>query len=107
MASPFAVLALSPTLDRAAVKRAYFAKLVLHPPHTDADAFRKLRDAYEALTAPGGLERAYAVAPIDIWLRLEQARARFDVALAEASRHAHQSDDARRQVKRFVEVVCR
>jgi curved DNA-binding protein CbpA len=64
-APPFAVLGIPPTLDPAAVKRAYFAGLRAHPPHVDPEGFRRLRSAYEALTAPGGLAHAFATAPVD------------------------------------------
>ena len=38
--------------DPAAIKRAYRVALVAHPPDTDPDAFRRVRDAYELLRDP-------------------------------------------------------
>ena len=38
--------------DPAAIKRAYRTAIVAHPPDTDPDAFRRVRDAYELLKDP-------------------------------------------------------
>lgn len=38
--------------DPAAVKRAYRRALAQHPPDTDPDGFRRIRDAYELLRDP-------------------------------------------------------
>jgi hypothetical protein len=43
----------APTLGD--VKRAYFARLREHPPHSDPTGFQRLREAYERLLAPGVL----------------------------------------------------
>lgn len=39
-------------VDAAAVKRAYRRALAEHPPDTDPDGFRRIRDAYELLRDP-------------------------------------------------------
>lgn len=47
------VLGLSPTeVDVGAIKKAYRRAVAEHPPDTDPDAFRKIRDAYEMLKDP-------------------------------------------------------
>jgi hypothetical protein len=38
--------------DAAAIKRAYRHAVVKHPPDTDPDGFRRVRDAYELLRDP-------------------------------------------------------
>src|SRR6185503_20684653 len=63
---PFALLGMAPTLDLAAVKRAYFDALARHPPHVDSAGFQQVRGAYEALTRPGGLAAAYLASPVDV-----------------------------------------
>ena len=85
---PFAVLRLAPTLDLVAVKSAYFAALVRHPPHQDVEGFQRLRRAYEALTRPGGLALAYLTGPVDVQPWIQAARERFDAPLAVAARGA-------------------
>lgn len=37
------------------LKRAYFARLREHPPHSDPTGFQRLREAYDRLLAPGVL----------------------------------------------------
>jgi len=53
---PFAVLGIAPPSTLGDIKRAYFTALQQHPPHADADGFRRLRAAYECLLKPGALE---------------------------------------------------
>ncbi len=101
------VLNLAPTLDRGALKRAYFAELAKHPPHSDAEGFRRLRTAYEALSAPGGLERAFATAPPDLGALLAGYRARFDDALATAATTALEEGTQTERVRAFVERLSR
>jgi DnaJ domain len=48
-----AVLGVSPEDDALAIKRAYRKLAVAHPPDTDPDGFRRVREAYELLTDPG------------------------------------------------------
>ena len=64
--SPFAALGIAPTLDAAAVKRAYFQQLALHPPHQDPQGFQRLRSHYEVLQQPGRLAAAYLESPLDL-----------------------------------------
>jgi len=52
---PFAVLGIAPTESLAEVKRAYFAMLSKHPPHSDPVGFHRVRSAYEQLMKPGAL----------------------------------------------------
>ena len=80
----FAALDCAPTLDRDAVKRAYFRALALHPPHVDAEAFRRVRAAYEQLMVSGALEAAYLTSPLHLSGELARYQERFDSALAEA-----------------------
>lgn len=82
--NPFTVLGTAPTLDAAVVKRAWFAALQRHPPHSDPEGFRRIRDAYEALTGPGRLEVAWANAPVDVDAELAAFAVRFDAGLAKA-----------------------
>lgn len=63
---PFATLGIAATSDMARVKQAYFAALAKHPPHSDPEGFRRLRQAYEALMRPGALRAAYLHAPLDL-----------------------------------------
>lgn len=81
----FAILGLAPTLDAAAVKRAYFAALARHPPHQDAEGFQRVRAAYEALDSPGALAAAYLASPMDVRKLAEEARERFDAAIQQAT----------------------
>jgi len=50
--------------DPAAVKRAYRSALVAHPPDTDPDGFRLIRDAYELLRDPWSRAEALLSAPM-------------------------------------------
>ena len=43
--------------DAAAIKRAYRAAVIAHPPDTDPEGFRRVRAAYELLTDPQGRVR--------------------------------------------------
>lgn len=52
---PFAVLGIAPTESLADVKRAYFAVLSKHPPHSDPVGFHRVRSAYDQLLKPGAL----------------------------------------------------
>lgn len=60
---PFAVLAMTPSLDVAAIKRAYFAALQRCPPHRDPSGFQTIRAAYERLIKPGGAASALLSLP--------------------------------------------
>lgn len=98
---PFATLGIAPTLERDAIKQAYFGSVRLTPPHRDPEAFRQLRAAYEQLSDGPALLRAWLQAPLDTDAELErwQARwqARVDASCAE--------DRANAQVARAVELV--
>lgn len=85
-ANPFATLGIAPTLDAAAVKRAYFQQLALHPPHRDPQGFQRLRSDYEALQQPGGLAAAYLESPLDLEAEAAPYQQQFDLALAAARR---------------------
>lgn len=58
--TPFEVLGLDPAAatDPAAVRAAYARLIRLHRPDRDPEGFRRLRDAYEALTTGGGVPAA-------------------------------------------------
>jgi curved DNA-binding protein CbpA len=82
---PFTVLGLEPTLDLAAVKRAWFTALERHPPHRDPEGFQRLRRAYETLSQPGGLAAAFLASPPDVAGALAAWRARFEAPLTRAA----------------------
>lgn len=104
---PFAVLGLAPTLDAAAVKRAYFDALARHPPHQDPVGFQRLRAAYEALSRPGALAAAYLASPVDVAQLAQEARARFDAALRKAAEMALALRTREEALERFVERCSR
>jgi hypothetical protein len=105
--SPFAVLGIPPTLDLAAVKRAWFRALARHPPHQDPDGFRRLRAAYEALLRPGGLAMAFAASPIDAAAALAAFSDRFEARIARAAEDARRSGAGAEALARFIEVTSR
>jgi hypothetical protein len=101
--NPFTVLGLpAPTLDEAEVRRAYFAAVQRHPPHRDADAFRRVRAAYESLATPVGRAAAMLMAPLDVGASLAPLRRRFDEAVARAMSDAREASDVRASIARFV-----
>jgi curved DNA-binding protein CbpA len=104
---PFAILGLEPTLDAAAVKRAYFAALARHPPHQDAERFQRVRGAYEALSSPGGLAAAYLASPMDVRKLADEARARFDAAMQRASAAALAARAEEETLAQFLERCSR
>lgn len=101
---PFSVLGIAPTLDSAAIKRAYFEQLSLHPPHKDPEGFRELRAAYETLKQPAGLAAAYLGADLDVAAAAAPYRERFDAALAAARRLAENPEPPSR---RFFNLASR
>lgn len=103
--NPFEVLALAPTLDRGQVKRAYFIALARHPPHGDPEGFQRVRAAYELLSRPGGLEAAYAAAPLDLEAELAARRERYGSALAHAGEWMVQQLAGAEAGERFVKKV--
>jgi hypothetical protein len=60
---PFAILAIAPSVDINAIKRAYFSALQRCPPHLDPEGFQRIRGAYEQLTKPGGAASAFLSMP--------------------------------------------
>lgn len=104
-ADPFEVLALAPTLDRGAIKRAYFALLPRHAPHDDPEGFRRLRNAYETLMGPG-LHDAWAGAKIDIARELELLERELGERIAVAQQDS-EAAEARQAVVRTFEVLLR
>jgi len=104
---PFAVLGLAPTMDAAAIKRAYFAALARHPPHQDPEGFGRLRSAYEVLTRPGGLAAAYLSSPVDVQRLADEARERFDAALQKAAETAAAVREGEEASAQFLERCSR
>ncbi|WP_224362695.1 J domain-containing protein [Hyalangium versicolor] len=103
----FSVLGLPPTLDPAAVKRAYFAALARHPPHQDPEGFRQVREAYETLSRPGALVMAYLASPVDVERLAHEARERFDAALEKARETALAARAGQEAAARFQERCAR
>jgi hypothetical protein len=104
---PFSVLGIAPTLEVAAVKRAYFAALARHPPHRDREGFQRLRAAYEALMAPEGLAAAYAASPPDLVTELARYRARFDALLTQAAARPREVEGSATRAAQCVEQLSR
>ncbi len=104
---PFQVLGIAATLNVAEVKRAYFAELRKHPPHADPEAFRRLRMAYEELTAPGGLPLAFIAVPVDVASELATWRKRWEAPMREAAERVRRDGERSLAVGRFVHVVSR
>lgn len=98
IASPFATLALGPTLDFAVIKRAYFAALTRHPPHADPEGFRRVREAYERLTDPADRLEALLSTPVDVARALADAEASVgqEIAAAASARAAEAAAAAAR-----------
>jgi hypothetical protein len=99
---PFEGLGIAPTLDAAQVKRAYFALLRLHPPHADPEGFRRIRAAYETLTAPGALGLAYATAPVAAVEGLAKWRQRWDAPMQQALAHLREATAQAAALEAFV-----
>ena len=104
---PFAVLGLEPTLDAAAVKRAYFAELARHPPHSDPRGFHRLRVAYEALQSAGALAQAFASAPLDLPAELARWNERFGSRLESAKQRAQAESEAAGRLQAFLDATSR
>ena len=109
---PFAVLGLAPTLDAAAVRRAWMQGVKLHPPHSDPDGFRRMRAAYERLGKPDTLREAWLQAPFDPAAELARYDAQDAETLAQfqaeaaANRAVAAATEAKRaMVRRFGQVV--
>jgi hypothetical protein len=104
---PFSALQIAPTLDKAQVKRAYFTQLQRHPPHADPDGFRRVRSAYEVLSAPGALPLAYITAPLDAAAELAAWRERWEMAVRQAGERARQAAESDQAVESFVAIASR
>lgn len=104
---PFTVLGIAPTLDAAAVKRAYFEALKRHPPHADPTGFRRIRDAYEALSGSERLRAAYGAAPLDLERELQVLRDQLDAPLAQARAEGLRAANAAAGTKRLVATFSR
>lgn len=102
-ADPFAILGIAPTLDRQAIKRAYFAAAKRTPPHADPDAFRRVRTAYEELNDERRLRPAWLRAPIDTERLLERWNARFRERIEAAAAAQLASTKRERALALFVE----
>ncbi len=100
---PFAVLELAPTLEVSLIKRAYFAALTRHPPQTDPDGFRRVRDAYELLSNPATRAAAFVAAPLDLQVLEREYALRFDARIAEHARDAAAQQNAGAAVQLFIE----
>jgi hypothetical protein len=100
---PFAILGIAPTLELSAVKRAWFSALPGHPPETDPEGFRRLRNAYEQLSTPGQLAVAFAAAPVD-FPTVERAWAeRFDGCIDACAREVGQKQSPAVAVQQFID----
>lgn len=105
--SPFAILRIAPTLDLAAIKRAYFTALAEHPPHSDPDGFKRIRAAYEALGSRGEAASYILRSAIDIDAELAILRDRHDAALARARAASTASAANTARVARLTEGLAR
>jgi hypothetical protein len=101
----FAILGIAPTTDLTAVKRAYFSALKLHPPHADPEGFRRLRDAYEALSKPGALPSAVFAAGARVDDDLKALDAVWDAPLTEARANRGADLDAAETRARFARWI--
>jgi hypothetical protein len=97
----FRVLSLAPTLDLAAVKRAYFESIARCPPHADAEGFRAIRAAYEALCKPGALAAAFMASPLDLEAALQRHDA-LGATIARADAHARATRARAAEIAVFV-----
>jgi len=101
----FAALGIEPTLDGARLKRAYFEAVGRTPPHRDAEAFRRVRAAYEALSRPGGIEAAYLSAAGASEREIAVVRARYAPLLAEARERIRARRAEQQRVPAFIEAA--
>lgn len=105
--SPFKVLGIQPTLDLAAIKRAYFALLTKHTPHQDQEGFKRIRAAYEALGSFGEVVAFVLRHAPDPAHELPTYRERHDAALAHARETAAVHAEKAGASIRFAEGLLR
>jgi curved DNA-binding protein CbpA len=103
---PFAILEIGPTLDLGVIKRAYFAALTKHPPHSDPDGFKRIRAAYEALGSRGEAASALLRSAVDVESELSVLRERLDAGLASARQASAASAAHTARAERFTEGVA-
>jgi len=104
--SPFGILEIAPTLDLAAIKRAYFTALAKHPPHSDPEGFKRIRLAYEALGSRGEAASHLLRSAIDVETELTLLRERHDAALAHAGQASAANATNAARVARFTEGLA-
>ena len=105
--SPFALLGIAPTLDFAAIKRAYFAELIKHPPHSDPEGFKRIRSAYEALGSRGQVASYVLRSAVDVAAELARYRERHDASLARAGQAQSAAAAESARLAHFVEGITR
>jgi len=104
--SPFERLGMAPTLDIGAIKRAYFTALSRHPPHSDPEGFRRVREAYERLGAPAARMAAYLSSPVDIGTELSRLES-WGRALADTAAQVQRDMAAGETRARIIETLAR
>lgn len=105
--SPFGILGIKPTLDVAAIKRAYFALLPKYPPHQDQEGFKRVRGAYEALGNFGDVVSLVLRHAPDVTTLLPSYRERHDTALAHAKTSAATLAEKTSASTRFTQEILR
>ena len=105
--SPFSILGIAPTLDLAAIKRAYFTALTKHPPHSDPAGFKRIRVAYEALGSRGEAASHLLRSAIEVEAELVLLRERHDAALARARQASAANVTNAARVARLTEGLAR
>ncbi len=105
--SPFSVLGIAPTLDPAAIKRAYFTALTKHPPHSDPEGFKRIRVAYEALGSRGEAASYLLRSAINVEAELALLRERHDAALVRAGQASTAGAANAARVARLTEGLAR
>ncbi|PRQ06275.1 J domain-containing protein [Enhygromyxa salina] len=101
---PFRVLGITPTMDRAVIKRAYFGLLHQHSPHADPVGFRRIRDAYELL-AGDGLTTAFSTAELDIERELQAVDAQLGERIAAAQQASLALEAEREGIAAFTALL--
>lgn len=101
---PFATLAIAPTLDLTAIKRAYFAALATTP-HVDREGFRRLRSAYEELVDEGSRKLAFLRAPAAVEVELAQFDAQWGARIEAESAKVRLEHERSRAIERFTRRV--